>query len=159
MQSRTFLLLRSNFQEVLFEKDLRSATFLRKRLWHKCFPVNFVKFLRTPFLTEHFWWLLLAILSRLYLVEHFCYSEQVITSRRFLLFCVGYIWSRTFVLCCSEQVILSRTFLLFQVCYMKKVYTEQEISAILCNLNRLEHFDNLPKVIQSNNLLLSFPLA
>ena len=22
---------------------------LKKRLWHKCFPVNFVKFLRTPF--------------------------------------------------------------------------------------------------------------
>ena len=29
---------------------LRPATLLKKRLWHKCFPVNFVKFLRTPFL-------------------------------------------------------------------------------------------------------------
>ena len=34
---------------------LRSATLLKKRLWHRCFPVNFVKFLRTPFLTEHLW--------------------------------------------------------------------------------------------------------
>ena len=25
-----------------------SATLLKKRLWHRCFPVNFVKFLRTP---------------------------------------------------------------------------------------------------------------
>ena len=25
------------------------------RLWHRCFPVNFVKFLRTPFLIEHLW--------------------------------------------------------------------------------------------------------
>ena len=25
----------------------------------KCFPVNFAKFLRTPLLTEHLWWLLL----------------------------------------------------------------------------------------------------
>ena len=24
-----------------------------QRLWHRCFPVNFVKFLGTPFLTEH----------------------------------------------------------------------------------------------------------
>ena len=24
------------------------ATLLKKRLWHRCFPVNFVKFLRTP---------------------------------------------------------------------------------------------------------------
>ena len=29
---------------------LRSATLLKKRLWHRCFPVNFVKFLRTHFL-------------------------------------------------------------------------------------------------------------
>ena len=26
------------------------AALLKKRLWHRCFPVNFVKFLRTPFL-------------------------------------------------------------------------------------------------------------
>ena len=33
------------------------------RLWHRCFPVNFAKFLRTPFLTEHLWWLLLVQLT------------------------------------------------------------------------------------------------
>ena len=38
---------------------LRPATLLKKRLWHRCFPVNFVKFLRTPFLTEHLWWFVL----------------------------------------------------------------------------------------------------
>ena len=27
--------------------------------WHRCFPVNFAKFLRTPFIIEHLWWLLL----------------------------------------------------------------------------------------------------
>ena len=27
-----------------------SATLLRKRPWHRCFPVNFAKFIRTPFL-------------------------------------------------------------------------------------------------------------
>ena len=40
--------------------DLRPATLLKNRLWHRCFPVNFAKFLRTPFLqntffTEHLW--------------------------------------------------------------------------------------------------------
>ena len=25
--------------------------------WHRCFPVNFAKFLKTPFLTEYLWWL------------------------------------------------------------------------------------------------------
>ena len=32
---------------------LRPATLLKKRLWHRCFPVNFAKFLRIPFFTEH----------------------------------------------------------------------------------------------------------
>ena len=38
-------------QSLFFNKvaGLRSATLLKKRLWHRCFPVNFVKFLRTPF--------------------------------------------------------------------------------------------------------------
>ena len=31
-------------------KRLRPATLLKKRLWHSCFPVNFAKLLRTPFL-------------------------------------------------------------------------------------------------------------
>ena len=30
-------------------------------LWYRCFPVNFAKFLRTPFLKEHLRWLLLFI--------------------------------------------------------------------------------------------------
>ena len=30
--------------------SLRPATSLKKRLWKRCFPVNFAKFLRTPFL-------------------------------------------------------------------------------------------------------------
>ena len=40
---------------------LRPATLLKKRLWHRCFLVNFVKFLRTPFFIEHLWWLLLIV--------------------------------------------------------------------------------------------------
>ena len=39
-------------QSLFFNKvaGLRLATLLKKRLWHRCFPVNFVKFLRTPVL-------------------------------------------------------------------------------------------------------------
>ena len=39
---------------------MRPATLLKKRLWHRCFPVNFAKFLRTLFLTERLRWLLLC---------------------------------------------------------------------------------------------------
>ena len=38
---------------------LTPATLLKKRLWHRYFPADFVKFLRTPFYREHVWWLLL----------------------------------------------------------------------------------------------------
>ena len=38
-----------------------SATLLKKRLWRRCFPVNFAKFLRTLFLIEHLRWLLLTL--------------------------------------------------------------------------------------------------
>ena len=33
---------------------LSPAILLKKRLWQRCFPVNFAKFLLTPFLIEHF---------------------------------------------------------------------------------------------------------
>ena len=42
--------------ESLFQKRWRSqpANLLKKRLWHRCFPLNFAKLLRTPFFTEYF---------------------------------------------------------------------------------------------------------
>ena len=33
----------------------KACNFLKKRLWHRCFPVNFVQFLRIPFFTERLW--------------------------------------------------------------------------------------------------------
>ena len=55
------------FQEIsqkLQENTYARVSFcnlIKKRLWHRCFPVNFVKFLRTPFFIEQFWWLFLII--------------------------------------------------------------------------------------------------
>ena len=40
-------------------QGLRPATLLKKRLWYRCFPVNFVKFIRITFVTENLRWLLL----------------------------------------------------------------------------------------------------
>ena len=52
-------------QSIFFNKvaGLRPATLLKKRLWHSCFPENFVKFLRAPLFTEHLHihWLLLKV--------------------------------------------------------------------------------------------------
>ena len=43
---KTFLEILQNSQENI----LTRVSFLTKWLWHMCFPVNFAKFLRTPFL-------------------------------------------------------------------------------------------------------------
>ena len=54
---------RSSRPEMFYKKGvLRNfAKFTGKR----SFPVNFAKFLRIPFLTEHLWWLLLKITKHL----------------------------------------------------------------------------------------------
>ena len=79
---KMFLEISQNSQEntcarVFFKKiaGLRPATLLKKRLWHRCFPVNFAKFLRTPFLTEHFRWLLLFYDDRVFLLSRWRLSS------------------------------------------------------------------------------------
>ena len=49
----------------LIKMQAPPVALLKNRLWHRCFPVSFVKFLRTPFYTEHLWWLLLKIWLRI----------------------------------------------------------------------------------------------
>ena len=48
-------------ESLFFDKvaGFRPWTLFKKILWHRCFPVNFAKFLRTHFFTEHLRWLLL----------------------------------------------------------------------------------------------------
>ena len=41
------------FESEVIDTPMQSppaCDFIKKRLWHRCFPVNFAKFLRTPFL-------------------------------------------------------------------------------------------------------------
>ena len=44
---------------------------IEKRLKHRCFPVKFAKYLRTPFFTEHLQWLLLQRLKK---YQMFCFT-------------------------------------------------------------------------------------
>ena len=70
---------------VVLLKRLRPATLLKKRLWHKCFSVNFTKFLRTPLLTEHLRWLLLDSTLNIFLKEFSLVKiEAAIHLRNFL---------------------------------------------------------------------------
>ena len=51
------------FKFVLFKRriGLRPAALLKKRPWHRCFLVNFEKFLRTPLLQNTSRWLILLL--------------------------------------------------------------------------------------------------
>ena len=66
---KLFLKTLQNLQEtpvpesLLIKLQAPSATLLKKRLWHRCFPVNLAKFLRTRFFIEHFRWLLLILIE------------------------------------------------------------------------------------------------
>ena len=55
-----FLEISQNSQEntcarvsFLIKLQAETCNFIKKELWHRCFLVNFVKFIRTPFVTEH----------------------------------------------------------------------------------------------------------
>ena len=49
---------------------LQSTTLLKKRLHHKCFPVNFAKFLRTAFIEQLRWLLLTENISTEVLISY-----------------------------------------------------------------------------------------
>ena len=68
---QVFLKISQNSQEntcprvsFLLKLQAPPATLLKKRIWSRCFPVNFAKFLRTTFFIEHIWWLLLKKVCR-----------------------------------------------------------------------------------------------
>ena len=81
-----FSFLQKQSPEVFYKKrccNLRPATLLKKRLCSRCFPVNFTKFLRTPFLQNCFFIRLLLFLVYIqilwskYLRFHCCMKLQL----------------------------------------------------------------------------------
>ena len=67
------------------------------RLWHRCFPVNFVKFLRPSFFIEHLLWLPLQIYRREVIPEFykaypfkFCYDQGSFDGM--VLLCINMLW-------------------------------------------------------------------
>ena len=63
---KVLLEISQNSQENTFARDsvlikLQACNFIKKCLWYRCFPVNFARFLRTPFFTKHLRWLLLWV--------------------------------------------------------------------------------------------------
>ena len=106
-------------QSLFFNKavGLRPATLLKKRLWHRCFPANFVKFLRTPFLTEHLWWLLLKFLFHTWLSHPQKPKSMLIGSRNNLQFVSGFSPSLVSVLVLQLVTTVHRMCQVSKTCY------------------------------------------
>ena len=71
-----------NFTKFTGKHSCQSLSFLKKRLWHRIFPANFAKFVRTPLyrtllddwfcMMMSWWWLvLLHSAGQLWLQQHF----------------------------------------------------------------------------------------
>ena len=48
LEEELFLGISQNSQESTCARVSEACNFIKKRLWHRCFPMNFAKFLRTP---------------------------------------------------------------------------------------------------------------
>ena len=75
-----FLKVSQNLQEKTFARvsfliNLVASTWnvIKKRPWHRCFPVSYAKLLRTPFLTQHVQWLLLSKTTLNWLFNSICF--------------------------------------------------------------------------------------
>ena len=86
-------------QSLFFNKvaGLRPVTLFKKRLWHRCFPLTFAKFLRTPFFMEHFWWLLLKIHIKILFVNFVYFSEILFQCCFFYVYALFSVWGNWFI--------------------------------------------------------------
>ena len=63
-------------------KHLCQSLFFNKRIWHRCFPMNFANLLRTPFFIEPLWLLLLkpVIWFHLHVLISTCFFLVILIS-------------------------------------------------------------------------------
>ena len=88
---------RKHLCQGLFFNKVAATALLKKRLWHRCFPLNFAKFLRTPFLQNTSRQVLL--LSRLlknfsFLLFLINFSSIVLLTHFSLMFHFHNLWKR-----------------------------------------------------------------
>ena len=74
----------------------RPSTLLKKRLWHRCFPVNFAKFLRTPFSQNTVGRLLL---EPFFLFKSIFFPKQLWITARFLAYIFPFVLTDAKILC------------------------------------------------------------
>ena len=90
-----------------------AATLLKKRLWHRCFPVNFMKFLRKPFLQNTSGRLLLDVT---------CFAKV----------------SLLLLKSCNMKVIITFRFIKKKLAHIKRSYHSFRVEIIVESVNLIE---------------------
>ena len=130
---KVFLKISQNSQENIcaivsfFNKvaSPRPATLLKKRLWHRCFPVNFAKFLRTPFLQStsgHCFWIApdgKIPFSRLKSNEIKTFSEVIVI--------LDFHWISSFYLLLKDWYIFFEVTAFVKIFFANRISEEQPI--------------------------------
>ena len=87
----------------LIKLQASACNFIKKKnLWYRCFPVNYAKFLRTPFLTEHLWWLLLNMRNEKSFLKNLLFKLLLYTTNSNILMFVLIDWflrRKLFIFC------------------------------------------------------------
>ena len=143
-------------QSFFFNKiaGLRLATLLKKRIWHRCFPVSFVKFIGTLIFIEHLWWLLLKPIATLFSIRKAsrnrvpCFYSLFLTKLKVFINVSGGIRKST-LNCC----IMARSFLLFHICWNRS-FSRQKVQTFLSASKSM--IDNaIFKLCEQKNIFLS----
>ena len=90
---------------------VRPVTLLKERLWHRCFPANFAKFIRTSFLQNNSGRLLLNLWLRCWFSEavvYKCFSDQVLLK-------TSQYWIRLQAFFCRTPTVAASEFLRQQI--------------------------------------------
>ena len=112
----------------------------KRRLQHKCFPVKFAKLLRTPFLTEHLWWLLLIIQNLKFKLSKCCHKNEMLDETRIKPIqhanCVEWGWKYCVKCKTNDSVLLHGNILFSEVphIYISEYIFTYWISALHCHV-------------------------
>ena len=109
----------------------RPATLLKKRLWHRCFSVNFAKYSRAPVFIEHLWWLLLV----------WCNWNNIVITRVWLQIFICMTWWTFLGLWLAPRIQLT-----FTVRYNGAIFCDQISHAFCWSLFLKVHITFIPSL-------------
>ena len=116
-------------------------------LWQRCFPVNFRKFLRRSFLTEHIWWLFMHLYLLMHLYQHICLCSIYLS----IYMCMCLSWVICKFVNFSKSRLIHNILLFLNVCKQTFHISHVRISQEVCTVP-LYHIVSLYHSVQKETV-------